>query len=120
MPKSLPVELRERILQAVLEGNSTHQQIADRFYVSIKSVGRIIKLYNEKGSVLPLPPNNGDRWKIDGKGLQFIQACLQETPDLILREIKKLYADKFGIDLYISVIDRTLKHHKITRKKKIL
>ena len=58
MGKPLPVELRQRVVAFVEEGN-THRAAAARFRVSIKFVNDMVLLKRRTGSLDPKPQGNG-------------------------------------------------------------
>lgn len=52
MGKPHPLELRQRVVDHVGEGN-THRATAERFKVSIKFVNDMVKLWKATGSLAP-------------------------------------------------------------------
>ncbi len=58
MGKPHPVELRQRVVDHVAEGN-THRSTAARFRVSVKFVNDMVKLMKATGGLVP---------KVQGKG----------------------------------------------------
>ena len=58
MGKPHPVELRQRVVYIVAEGN-THRLAAARFRVSVKFVSDMVMLKRATGSLAPKPQGNG-------------------------------------------------------------
>jgi transposase len=58
MGKSHPVELRQRVVDHVAEGN-THRSTAARFKVSVKFVNDMVKLKAATGGLAPKAQGNG-------------------------------------------------------------
>lgn len=58
MGKPHPVELRQRVVDHVAEGN-THRATAERFKVSVKFVNDMVKLKVATGGLAPKPQGNG-------------------------------------------------------------
>ena len=58
MGKSHPVELRQRVVNHVAEGN-THRSTAARFKVSVKFVNDMVKLKAVTGGLAPKAQGNG-------------------------------------------------------------
>ena len=58
MGKPHPVELRQRVVDHVAEGN-THRSTAARFRVSVKFVNDMVKLMKETGGLAPKAQGNG-------------------------------------------------------------
>ncbi len=51
--------LRERVLTSVDAKDGTHQQVADRFCVSIQWVRKILRHRRQTGSIAPKPHGGG-------------------------------------------------------------
>ena len=58
MGKSHPIELRQRVVDHVAEGN-THRSTAARFKVSVKFVNDMVKLKTATGGLVPKAQGNG-------------------------------------------------------------
>jgi hypothetical protein len=58
MGKPHPVELRQRVVDHVAEGN-THRSTAARFKVSVKFVNDMVKLMKTTGGLVPKAQGNG-------------------------------------------------------------
>ncbi len=58
MGKPHPVELRQRVVDHVAEGN-THRSTAARFKVSVKFVNAMVKLKATTGGLVPKAQGNG-------------------------------------------------------------
>ncbi len=63
MGRPHPLEIRERVLAFVEEGN-THRASATRFRVSIKFVNDMVKHKRETGSLKAKPQGNPGRGKL--------------------------------------------------------
>ena len=76
MGKPHPVELRQRVVDFVTEGN-THRSAAARFRVSVKFVNDMVKLKRATGSLAPKPQGNGGG---HGKVIPpFLTGCIRRT-----------------------------------------
>ena len=58
MGKPHPIELRQRVVNDVVEGN-THRSMAARFKVSVKFVNDMVKLMKATGGLVPKAQGNG-------------------------------------------------------------
>jgi hypothetical protein len=86
MGKPLPVELRQRVVAFVEEGN-THRAAAARFRVSIKFVNDMVLLKRRTGSLDPKPQGNGGgHGKLAGVA-GWIERRIREKRDLTLDEL---------------------------------
>ena len=114
--KTLSLDLRERVVAAVLGGMS-RRQAAERFGVSAASAIRWSQRQNETGSPASYK-RGGDRWsaRIDvHKGL--ILSLVEETCDITLKELQALLAAR-GHRFSIGALWRFFDRHNITWKKR--
>lgn len=88
MPAPLSLDLRKRILEALLTSGTSQKKIALRFCVGKATVERLARLHRETGSVAPRPPcrrprsvdfqcgfSTGDRVIQNGPGLAPTANC---------------------------------------------
>ena len=54
MPKTLSLDIRERILKAYDKGGVNRQEVADRFDVSLGMVKKLLRQRKSLGTVAPL------------------------------------------------------------------
>jgi transposase len=84
MAKPYSLDLRMRVIENLVEGNITQAAVADIFKVSLRTVKRLVKLYNKTGSINPKIPISTKPRKVDyKKAKKFIE----ENPDKTLKEI---------------------------------
>lgn len=108
MAKAYSVDLRERVLKHLEDGNTTQSAIR-LFSVSIATIFRWIKLKRETNKLVPRKRRCTYR-KID---LKKLQEYVEKHPDQYLSEIAK----EFSVS--IQAIFYALKKLKITRKKRL-
>ena len=82
MGKPHPIELRERVVAFVEEGNR-HRAAAGHFRVSIKFVNDMVKLKRETDALLPKPQGNPGRGKLSAFS-DWVQVRLEARGDLTL------------------------------------
>jgi transposase len=116
MAKPLSMDLRERVLAAIVNGQSG-RRAAERFGVSPASVSRWRTREREQGDVLPRA-QGGDRksHRIDAHK-EKIFTLLKETPDMTIEELRHSLSKK-GLSFGYGTIRRFFARHKITRKKR--
>ncbi len=117
MSKALSVDLRERVLVAVANGE-THREAAARFGVSAASVSRWRHLQKRQGHLRP-GPLGGDRQshRIEAHAAA-IMAWLSEHRDGTLFELREALA-LMGFAISKSSLHRFLVRHDQTRKKRL-
>lgn len=117
MPKTHPIEIRERVVAHVEEGHS-HRSTAARFQVSIKFVNDMIKLKRETGRLLPRsfavrkgcgklePHKDWLRARVDAKG------------DITLDELAVELKEQLGVDVHRWTVCRMLHQLGLSHKKR--
>jgi transposase len=116
MAKPLSMDLRERVLAAIVEGVSG-RQAAERFGVSAASVSRWRRREREQGDAQPRA-QGGDRksHQIDAHQATIV-ALLKAAPDITIEELRDSL-NKKGLSFGYGTIRRFFQRHKITRKKR--
>lgn len=88
MPNPLPVELRQRVVEAYERGEGSYPTIAKKFRVGEASVRRWVGRYRDVGHVEPHKKGGGNRSDISVKELE---AILAKFPDANAGEIAAEY-----------------------------
>lgn len=116
MPRTLSVDLRERVVAAVASGASCRAAAA-RFGVGVSSAIRWCARLRQTGSVVP-GQLGGDRRsaRIEAHAA-MIRGLVERKPDAILAEIQAELAAA-GLQVSIAAVWRFLRRHGITRKKR--
>ena len=115
MPSPLSVDLRTRVVTAILDGASCHQAAA-RFGVSVASASRWSTRHQQEGHVTP-KPSGGDRnsHRIEAHA-DLILTTYEQRSEIFLRELREELADQ-GVETSTSSLSRFFARHGITRKK---
>ena len=88
MTAAYSVDLRKKIVDTYLKGNTSLSKVAQKFEVNISSVVRYLKLYQEDGDLLPKKGNKGRPGKIDEIGYDTIKGIIKNKPTTTLRLLK--------------------------------
>jgi transposase len=112
--KPLSNDLRERILDAVDNGEGARRQIADRFCVDVATIARWLQLRRQTGSFDPRPHGGGTAPALDQDGLERLRALVAEDPDATLEALKQ----RLGIGGSIMIVWRALQSLDITLKRR--
>jgi transposase len=115
MPSPLSVDLRERVVTAVVEGASCHQAAA-RFGVSVSSASRWSAQFRQEGQLAP-KPSGGDHasHRIEAQA-DLILTTYEARPAIFLHELRDILAGR-GVPTSTSSLSRFFARHSITRKK---
>jgi transposase len=109
------VDLRERMLANLDE--ESMRRTARRFRMSLSSVYRIKRRYEETGQ-LRAKKSRGRLPAIDAQGEAWLKEKVAEESDLTLASLCEKYEQARGRKVSKSAMDRTLKRMKISVKKR--
>lgn len=117
MGKPHPVELRQRVVDHVAEGN-THRSTAARFRVSVKFVNDMVKLKKASGGLVPKAQGNGGgHGKLSSlKG--WVARRIGEKRDLTAAGLASEIAEKHGMMVHRGSVWRLLRDLGLTHKKR--
>jgi len=116
MGKPRPIELRERAVALVEQGN-THTEAARRLCVSIKFVNDMVRLKRETGSLEPKPQGCRGHGKLAGVH-DWVGARLEEHPGTTLDELVAALQQEHGIDVQRSAVWGLLQRLGLSHKKR--
>lgn len=102
MGKPHPIELRERAVSLVEQGN-THTEAARRLSVSIKFVNEMVRLKRETGALEPKRQGNPGRGKLTGV-TDWVQNRITAQPDLTIDELTVELATEHGLNVHRSSV----------------
>ena len=117
MPAPLSHDLRRRIFDAYRNGQGTLHDIAERFEVGPASITRLVRRYQQTGSLAPKPPRGGPETRVRSEDIAMLEAWLKQNPSLTQCELARRYAEETGRSVSQRSISRRLAQHGITRKK---
>jgi transposase len=116
MGRPHPVELRERAVALVEQGN-THTEAARRLCVSIKFVNDMVRLKRETGTLEPKLQGNPGRGKLtDVK--DWVQGRIAARPDLTIDELTAELGAEHGLNVHRSSVGRLLIRLGLSHKKR--
>jgi len=116
--KAYPLELRQRIVEAVDQQTHTNKEVATLFGVTERYVYHLLKLRREKGDLTPLPHGGGAVAKLDESKILILAELVAKHPDATLQELRELLRRRCRLTVSINTIWRALEQIKITLKKK--
>jgi transposase len=120
-------DLRLKIVQAYENKEGSQAKLARDFRVSKRTVSRLWKLYQQTGSVLPLPHGGGTPARLGDDERYALQKIVEKRPDATLEQLGVLFDDvttdfpsqrKYEVPTSSSIISRNLTKLKLSRKKK--
>lgn len=115
--RSHPIELRERIIEAVEEGEGK-SSVARRFKVSLSTVKRYVK--RAEAGCLEAKAAAGPKSWLTKEKAEVLKQQVKTHHDWTLEQHAEGLAKSTGLCVKKSAIAKYLKQLKITRKKRVL
>ena len=103
MPKPLSNDLRKRIIDAKLRGD-TEDRIAQEKEVNKSTITKLWALYRETESYEARPNPNGRKPALSPQQLDLIANRINSQPDITLQEL----IDEFNLPVCVSALCRTV------------
>jgi transposase len=94
------------VLKAYQEGTSTQQELTDLFPIAISTAKRLVKRYQNTGSVLFNKSAAGRPRCVDNKGYPLIRNTVQKHPSVTLASLQKSYYQQRTTHLSLATICR--------------
>ena len=117
MAKSLSVDLRRRVVDAVEEGSSCHAAAA-RFGVGVSSAIRWVARARTRGTLDPDKRGGNVRSHRIDAHRDHILGWIEAEPDLTLAEVAERLDEAVGYRPLPSIVCRFFQRHGVTRKKR--
>ena len=111
---TLSNDLRERIVAAYDRGDSTRQQVADRYEVSLGMVKKLLQQRRWTGDIAPRHRFSGRKPKITPKHQERLKRLVLDHPDMTLDELRKA----IGIECTLPAIHYALRRIGLSLKKR--
>lgn len=118
MPRPYPKELRERVVNAWLEGALSQREVAERFSVGQQTVVRWVGRRRATGSVEPAPMGGARRpYAVDEDGAVLIRDIIDCVLDITLPELCAAYEEARGVTISPQTMSDTVRRLGYTKKK---
>jgi transposase len=116
MGKRHPIELRERAVALVEQGN-THTETALRLCVSIKFVNDMVRLQRETGALEPNTQGNPGRGKLTNV-CDWVRGRIAAQFGLTIDELTAKLGSEHGLKVHRSSVGRLLHRLELSYKKR--
>src|SRR6478735_1242864 len=117
MARPLSLDLRNRIVAAHDTG-ATYEEIAESLSIGRASVSRVLRRDRERGGCLePDPRGGGYPPLVDADEYPQLRALVGEMPDRTAQELCYVWAERTGVDVSRSTMQRLLHRAGLTWKK---
>lgn len=115
--KTYPVELRQKIVDAIDQQLGTHKEIAEMFGIAESYLYKLLCQRRETGSLAPLPRGGGAAAKLNEKQLLTLADLVAQHPDATLDELRRQLQRQVKVGISLSTVWRGLALLEITQKK---
>ena len=115
--RSYSIDLRQKIIDVRISEQVSIRGLAQRFCVAKSFVQKIVKQFQETGDIRPRPRGGGPPAKIRDDDLLILKDIIENNNDLTLKELCELLANKTGITVSASTMNRLCKKLDYTVKK---
>ena len=116
--RAYPVELRERVVEAVDQQYGTVAEIAEIFDVTERYIYKLLKQRHERGEVFPLPHGGGAHAKLSAEQKKQVVALVAKVPDVTVAELREAIKKKLRVEVSIGTVWNVLDTLGLTRKKR--
>lgn len=116
--KAYPIEFRQKIVKAYLQGNSSMRKVAARFEVSKSFVQKLLKQQKTQGHLNPGKPGGVMKSELDKQANQ-LTLMVAKYPDATLSEYCEYWGENYNRWVSNSTMCRALQRHRLTLKKRL-
>ena len=117
MGKSYSQDLRDRVIDAVVEQGMSCRAAARRFGVGESTVIKWLQRYRDTGHRTPVG-TGGHRRSVLKPHRAFLEGALAEKPDVTLAALCRRLADERGVKADTSMLSRFFRREGISLKKR--
>lgn len=115
--KAYSLDLRQKIVDAYVEGNLSQRQLAKQFRVTLSFVEKLLKQQRETGSIAPKVRTQQTPTKLNSEQLSVLAQLVEANNHATLVELREQLRQKTGVVIGRSTVDRMVKKLKLTVKK---
>ena len=114
--KAYSLDLRQKIVDAYTNQEGSIRQVAQRFKVAKSFVQKLLKRYQQEGTLAPKRQGGGFAAKL-AEHLHVVEQLVEQDNDATLAELCERLYQRTGVSVSQSTLCRQLQQLKLTRKK---
>ena len=119
MPAPLSIDLRQRVINAYRAKEGSQRTLAERFKVSLSFIRDLTRRARELGTIEPKPHGGGAVAKLGDVQLPIVKGLVEAQPDALLEELCERFAQKTGVNVSISTMQRAVQRLELSVKKNV-
>jgi transposase len=112
------LDLRQRVVRAYEQGQSSIAQIAAQFGVGQTFVKKMLRQKRETTDLSPQPHGGGKPSSLKLAQRRLLQQKVRQDNDISLVELQGILREKAQVEVHVSTISRALKQLDLPRKKR--
>jgi transposase len=115
--KTYPIEVRQKIIDAVDQQLGTYKEIAEIFGVTERYIYKLLKQRRETGTLSPAHHGGGPTGKLNEEHLLTLAEMVARQPDATLEELRVQLHRETKVKVSISTVWRGLERIDFPQKK---
>jgi len=115
--RAYSIDLRERVVAAVLNGGQTQRAVAERFAVSADTVRRYVRQHRARGGDLAPRSAPGAARRVPDALLPEVERHVGEHPGTTIKQVRTWLKDAHGLAVSTATAHRMLGRLSVTWKK---
>jgi transposase len=115
--KAYSIDLREKIVKAYSQGDTSIRKVAERFGVAKSFVQKLLSMNRTQGHVEPRQQGGAIKGQLDGYEVQ-LAAMVEKYPDATLLEYSEYWGASYNHWVSTSTMCRAFQKQKLTLKKR--
>ena len=105
-------------MQPIKPKKARGRQLAERFKVSLSFIRDLTRCYRQTGGVEPKPHGGGAVAKLGDSQLPIVKELVEAQPDALLKELCERFAQKTGVNVSVTTMQRAIQRLGLSVKKK--
>ena len=105
-------DLRKKIIDTYFEESESIRQIAQRFKVSRSFVQKLLKRYQQTGTIAPKPSTGGQGAKLNSAQINLVAELVEQNNDATLQELCNRLEKQIGVRVSRSTMSRIVRKLK--------
>jgi transposase len=117
--KAYSLDLRQRVLEAVLNQEQTIAEVAEVFGVGTTFVNKMLGLHRAGADLAPRPHGGGQPARLSAAHHKLLRAEVRRCNDATLSELRSRLAEQAQVAVSIPTLGRVLQQLGLGRKKSV-